>query len=208
MQRLSSCRCRRWGTMRCPIVREALEMDWVPARCSRSTYPPMRRRSSGQYFNYRKTTIYAGSTEIQKNIIAQDDPGTVRTSGRGLQLHRRATGDCRRRCSASSRATTISKAPARWPPRRWVFRRSLGTVCRTRLAGAALPGGVRRPGRQWRRRHGGHGAWWGGDCCWSLISAPSCYAAGCSRRRGRMRSSRRLLPRIAARRAQARAGRL
>jgi len=26
---------------------------------------------SGQYFNLRKTTIYAGSTEIQKNIIAK-----------------------------------------------------------------------------------------------------------------------------------------
>jgi alkylation response protein AidB-like acyl-CoA dehydrogenase len=27
--------------------------------------------TSGQYFNLRKTTIYAGSTEIQKNIIAK-----------------------------------------------------------------------------------------------------------------------------------------
>jgi alkylation response protein AidB-like acyl-CoA dehydrogenase len=26
---------------------------------------------SGQYFNQRKTTIYAGSTEVQKNIISQ-----------------------------------------------------------------------------------------------------------------------------------------
>ena len=26
---------------------------------------------TGQYFNQRKTTIYAGSTEIQKNIIAK-----------------------------------------------------------------------------------------------------------------------------------------
>jgi alkylation response protein AidB-like acyl-CoA dehydrogenase len=27
--------------------------------------------TSGQYFNLRKTTIYAGSTEIQKNIISK-----------------------------------------------------------------------------------------------------------------------------------------
>ena len=41
------------------------------SRCWRSTSPPMRRRLSGRYFNYRKTTIYAGSTEIQKNIISK-----------------------------------------------------------------------------------------------------------------------------------------
>ena len=33
--------------------------------------PPMHPPLSGQYFNLRKTTIYAGSTEIQKNIIAK-----------------------------------------------------------------------------------------------------------------------------------------
>ena len=26
---------------------------------------------TGTYFNYRKTTIYGGSSEIQKNIISQ-----------------------------------------------------------------------------------------------------------------------------------------
>ena len=35
---------------------------------------PMRdspRRSAPRYLNFRKTTIYAGSNEIQRNIIAK-----------------------------------------------------------------------------------------------------------------------------------------
>jgi alkylation response protein AidB-like acyl-CoA dehydrogenase len=50
---------------------DALELDWCPppplAEHYREYAPPL----SGQYFNQRKTTIYAGSTEIQKNIIAK-----------------------------------------------------------------------------------------------------------------------------------------
>ena len=61
----------RWGTMRCPICAKR----WIWIGCGnpllaahyRSYAPPL----SGQYFNLRKTTIYAGSTEIQKNIISQ-----------------------------------------------------------------------------------------------------------------------------------------
>jgi len=34
-------------------------------------YRPYAPPLTGQYFNNRKTTIYAGSTEIQKNIISQ-----------------------------------------------------------------------------------------------------------------------------------------
>jgi hypothetical protein len=54
-----------------PSLREALEMVWVAdpmfAEHYRTYAPPL----SGNYFNLRKTTIYAGSTEIQKNIISQ-----------------------------------------------------------------------------------------------------------------------------------------
>jgi alkylation response protein AidB-like acyl-CoA dehydrogenase len=32
---------------------------------------PYKSRLSPRYFNYRKTTIYAGSNEIQRNIIAK-----------------------------------------------------------------------------------------------------------------------------------------
>jgi len=54
-----------------PYLREALEMDWVADPWFAEHYRPYAPPLSGQYFNLRKTTIYAGSTEIQKNIISQ-----------------------------------------------------------------------------------------------------------------------------------------
>jgi alkylation response protein AidB-like acyl-CoA dehydrogenase len=54
-----------------PYIREALEPDWVPEPLLATHYPPSASALSGEYFNLRKTTIYAGSTEIQKNIISK-----------------------------------------------------------------------------------------------------------------------------------------
>ena len=54
-----------------PLLREALEMDWVADPSFAEHYRPYAPPLSGQYFNLRKTTIYAGSSEIQKNIISQ-----------------------------------------------------------------------------------------------------------------------------------------
>jgi alkylation response protein AidB-like acyl-CoA dehydrogenase len=45
----------------------ALQARWTTVRSS-STYTS---RLSPRYFNYRKTSIYAGSNEIQRNIIAK-----------------------------------------------------------------------------------------------------------------------------------------
>ena len=46
---------------------EALAADWEGEPVGPAYAAPL----SGHYFNYRKTTIYGGSNEIQKNIIAQ-----------------------------------------------------------------------------------------------------------------------------------------
>lgn len=54
-----------------PYLHEALEIDWIADPDFAEHYRPYAPPLSGQYFNLRKTTIYAGSTEIQKNIIAQ-----------------------------------------------------------------------------------------------------------------------------------------
>jgi alkylation response protein AidB-like acyl-CoA dehydrogenase len=54
-----------------PYLREALETDWVAEPSFAEHYRSYAPALSGQYFNLRKTTIYAGSTEIQKNIISQ-----------------------------------------------------------------------------------------------------------------------------------------
>jgi alkylation response protein AidB-like acyl-CoA dehydrogenase len=70
-QQLAELQMQALGPDALPYLREALEMDWVAdpkfAEHYRAYAPPL----SGHYFNLRKTTIYAGSTEIQKNIISQ-----------------------------------------------------------------------------------------------------------------------------------------
>lgn len=71
LQTIAELQMQALGPDALPYVREALDPDWVAdplfAEHYRAYAPPL----SGQYFNQRKTTIYAGSTEIQKNIISQ-----------------------------------------------------------------------------------------------------------------------------------------
>jgi hypothetical protein len=71
IQQLAELSMHALGHDALPYLREALELNWIAepklAEHYRAYAPPL----SGQYFNQRKTTIYAGSTEIQKNIISQ-----------------------------------------------------------------------------------------------------------------------------------------
>jgi alkylation response protein AidB-like acyl-CoA dehydrogenase len=70
-QTLAELKMHALGPDALPYLRDALDADWIAdplfAQHYREYAPPL----SGQYFNLRKTTIYAGSTEIQKNIISQ-----------------------------------------------------------------------------------------------------------------------------------------
>jgi alkylation response protein AidB-like acyl-CoA dehydrogenase len=54
-----------------PYVRAGLEAGWVPEPLLAQHYGAYAPPLTGRYFNFRKTTIYAGSTEIQKNIISK-----------------------------------------------------------------------------------------------------------------------------------------
>jgi alkylation response protein AidB-like acyl-CoA dehydrogenase len=54
-----------------PYLREAFEADWAAEPSFAEHYRPYAPPLAGHYFNLRKTTIYAGSSEIQKNIISQ-----------------------------------------------------------------------------------------------------------------------------------------
>jgi len=71
LQTIAELQMQALGPDALPYLREALDPDWVAdplfAEHYRAYAPPL----SGHYFNQRKTTIYAGSTEIQKNIISQ-----------------------------------------------------------------------------------------------------------------------------------------
>lgn len=67
-QRYSELMMLAGGPSSLPFIEEALDIDWV------GSYPDGDRTHaplSGTYFNLRKTTIYGGSNEIQRNIIAQ-----------------------------------------------------------------------------------------------------------------------------------------
>jgi alkylation response protein AidB-like acyl-CoA dehydrogenase len=70
-QALAELQMQALGPDALPYLREALESDWVPDSTFAAHYASYSPPLSGQYFNLRKTTIYAGSSEIQKNIISQ-----------------------------------------------------------------------------------------------------------------------------------------
>jgi alkylation response protein AidB-like acyl-CoA dehydrogenase len=71
IQQLAELQMHALGHDGLPYLREALEADWVAEPLLAEHYRPYAPPISGQYFNLRKTTIFAGSNEIQKNIIAK-----------------------------------------------------------------------------------------------------------------------------------------
>src|ERR1700723_3433452 len=69
-QMLAVLQMRALGPDALPYLRVALEADWVADPSFAEHYRPYAPPLAGQYFNLRKTTIYAGSSEIQKTIIS------------------------------------------------------------------------------------------------------------------------------------------
>jgi len=55
------------GAYGLPYVPEALDAAWDGDPVGEDYTAPL----TGHYFNMRKTSIYSGSNEIQKNIISQ-----------------------------------------------------------------------------------------------------------------------------------------
>jgi hypothetical protein len=60
------------GPYALPYVREAMEAGWQGDHVGAAHCAPL----ASTYFNYRKTTIYGGSNEVQRNIIAQQVLGS------------------------------------------------------------------------------------------------------------------------------------
>ena len=54
------------GPMALPSIHEAMEAGWQGDQYLAHCAP-----LAGSYFNNRKTTIYGGSNEVQRNIVAQ-----------------------------------------------------------------------------------------------------------------------------------------
>ena len=62
------------GPASMPLVREAMEAGWQGDQALTALWPgavPQAAPLAGTYFNYRKTSIYGGSNEVQRNIVAQ-----------------------------------------------------------------------------------------------------------------------------------------
>lgn len=71
IQQIAELQMHALGHDALPYLREALEAEWVADPALAEHYRPYAPPLSGQYFNLRKTTIFAGSSEIQKNIISK-----------------------------------------------------------------------------------------------------------------------------------------
>jgi alkylation response protein AidB-like acyl-CoA dehydrogenase len=66
-QRYSELMMLAAGPSAVPLVREAMEAGWQGDQIGAAFVAPL----AGTYFNLRKTTIYGGSNEVQRNIVAQ-----------------------------------------------------------------------------------------------------------------------------------------
>ena len=66
-QRYSELMMLAAGPAAVPLMREAMDAGWQADQVGGSFVAPL----AGTYFNMRKTTIYGGSNEVQRNIVAQ-----------------------------------------------------------------------------------------------------------------------------------------
>ena len=66
-QRYSELMMLAAGPYSLPFVFEAMEAGWQGDQIGGAHCAPL----ASTYFNYRKTTIYGGSNEVQRNIVAQ-----------------------------------------------------------------------------------------------------------------------------------------
>ena len=71
IQQLAELKMHALGPDALPYLREGLDLGWEAEPLLAAHYAPYAPPLTGQYFNQRKTTIYAGSNEIQKNIISK-----------------------------------------------------------------------------------------------------------------------------------------
>ena len=69
-QMLTELSMQALGSYALPYLHEALDAGWKGEPLAEQ-YTGRDMALSGHYFNFRKTTIYGGSSEVQKNIISQ-----------------------------------------------------------------------------------------------------------------------------------------
>jgi alkylation response protein AidB-like acyl-CoA dehydrogenase len=70
-QQIAELQMSALGQDALPYFHDGLDIGWVVDPLLGEHYRPYAPPLSGQYFNLRKTSIYAGSNEVQKNIISR-----------------------------------------------------------------------------------------------------------------------------------------
>jgi alkylation response protein AidB-like acyl-CoA dehydrogenase len=70
-QLLAELQMRALGPLALPMLQDAMEAGWQPDAGLAPHWPSDAGPVTPHYFNLRKTTIYGGSNEIQRNIVAQ-----------------------------------------------------------------------------------------------------------------------------------------
>lgn len=73
-QRYTELMMQAVGPFSWPYIHEAMEAGWQGDQALGGAWPGGVAHAAplaGTYFNYRKTTIYGGSNEVQRNIVAQ-----------------------------------------------------------------------------------------------------------------------------------------
>ena len=66
-QRYTELMMQAAGPFAVPFIQEAMDAGWQGDHVGAAHCAPL----AANYFNYRKTTIYGGSNEVQRNIVAQ-----------------------------------------------------------------------------------------------------------------------------------------
>jgi alkylation response protein AidB-like acyl-CoA dehydrogenase len=66
-QRLTELLMLAAGPYSVPFIHDAMEAGWQGDHVGAAYCAPL----AATYFNVRKTTIYGGSNEVQRNIVAQ-----------------------------------------------------------------------------------------------------------------------------------------
>jgi hypothetical protein len=73
-QRYTELMMQAAGPYAMPSIHEAMEAGWQGDALLGGVWPGGAGHCAplaGNYFNYRKTTIYGGSNEVQRNIVSQ-----------------------------------------------------------------------------------------------------------------------------------------
>jgi hypothetical protein len=157
-QRYSELMMLAAGPYSLPFIKEAMEAGWQGDRPRRWALGGVVANAplAATYFNMRKTTIYGGSNEVQRNIVAHRRCWAKETQGTWISIFLTTRNNCATPCASGWTRATTSSAAAR-PPRPAALTAPPGRAGRTGPDRPVHQRSRRRHGHGPGRRHGGDG---------------------------------------------------